>query len=72
MDEPLDELTISPAAYNGAVVVAVVTVPDVVVAAVEPELLEQPILAAPMTRKILRRMKILAESFIYYHYAAGY
>jgi hypothetical protein len=66
-----DELhTISPAVYSGAIVVTVVTVP--VVVAVEPELLEQPIIVTHRTRKILRVMKILAEFFIYYSYAAGY
>jgi len=52
-------------------VVAVVTVPDAAVD-VEPELLEQPIKAAPTTRKILRLMKILADFSIYYLYLAGY
>jgi hypothetical protein len=48
-----DELhTISPAVYSGAMVVAVVTVPDGVVA-VDPELLEQPIMVTHMIRKIL-------------------
>ena len=48
-----DELhTISPAVYSGAVVVAVATVPEVFVA-VEPELLEQPIMVTHMIRKIL-------------------
>jgi hypothetical protein len=68
----VDELhTISPAEYSGAVVVAVVTVPEVLVA-VEPELLEQPIMVMHRTRKILRTTKIPAGFFIYYSYSAGY
>jgi|WetSurMetagenome_2_1015567.scaffolds.fasta_scaffold41993_4 hypothetical protein len=65
----LDEPTISPAVYSGAIVVTVVTVLEV---AVEPELLEQPIMAAPKTRKILKLIKILADFSMYYHYSAGY
>jgi hypothetical protein len=67
-----DELhTISPAVYSGAMVVAVVTAPDVVIA-VDPELLEQPIMVRHMTRKILRTRKIPTGFFIYYSYSAGY
>jgi hypothetical protein len=67
-----DELhTISPAVYSGAVVVAVATVPEVFVA-VEPELLEQPIMVTHRTRKILMTRKIPAGFFIYYSYSAGY
>jgi hypothetical protein len=67
-----DELhTISPAVYSGAIVVAVVTA-LVVVVAVEPELLEQPIMVTHRTRKILRTRKIPAGFFIYYSYSAGY
>jgi hypothetical protein len=67
-----DELhTISPAVYSGAMVVAVATVPDGVVAG-EPELLEQPIMVTHRTRKILRIRKIPAGFFIYYSYSAGY
>jgi len=76
VDELLDELTISPAINCGPVAV-VVTVADGVFAdvlftAFEPELLEQPMMAAPRIRKILRVMKILAEFFIHYHYSTGY
>ena len=67
-----DELhTISPAVYSGAVVVAVVTASDVLIA-VESELLEQPIMVTHRTRKILMTRKILAGFFIYYNYSAGY
>ncbi|MFA5237581.1 MAG: hypothetical protein WC362_06990 [Methanoregula sp.] len=68
-DTPLDELTMSPAVYSGAIVVAVVTG---VVAAVEPELLEQPIMVTDKTRKIPKTIKITAEFFIYICYSAGY
>jgi hypothetical protein len=47
----------------------VVTVLDF---AVELELLEQPIMAAPKTRKILKAINILADFSMYYHYSAGY
>jgi hypothetical protein len=67
----LDEPTISPAVYSGAIVVAVVTLPGAVVA-VEPELFEQPIMVAHRIRKILRAINILADFSIHYHYSAGY
>jgi len=71
VDELLDEPTISPATYSGAIVVAGVIVP-VVLVAVESELLKQPVMVTDMTRIILRIIKIPAEFFINISYSAGY
>jgi hypothetical protein len=71
VDVLLDEPTISPATYSGAIVVAGVIVP-VVLVAVESELLKQPVMVTDMTRIILRIVKIPAEFFIYISYSAGY
>jgi hypothetical protein len=74
ISHPLDVLpvalrTISPAVNSGPTVVAVVTLIVVVVAEVDPELPEQPMIVTHEIRKMLNAMKILTDFSIHMSYS---